>query len=228
MPTSSLIELLAAAVLFTGGHFLLSAPHVRARLVAILGEPKFLAIYSVIMLLTFGWLIVSYLRAPIEPVWTSAPWTHGVALGLMPFAFILLVGGLRPDNPTAVASLSARANRAIPGFFAITRHPFLWAVTLWSIAHLLANGDRASIVLFGSQLILALFGTVAIDGKRRRRDPQRWRQLASETSNLPFAAIVAGRAKLAPRALLWPVALGLALYVLFLAGHHWLFGVSPL
>lgn len=228
MLTQSLIELLIAALLFSGGHFVLSGPHVRARLVRVLGEPKFLALYSVLMLISFGWMIVSFLRTPVEIVWDAPAWSRGFALGVMPVAFILLAGALRPDNPTAIGTLGAKRQRSVPGFFAITRHPFLWAVTLWSVAHLIANGDIASIVLFGSLLVLALFGTVAIDAKRHRRDPLRWRQVAATTSNLPFVAIVTGRAKLVPRALVWPVALGLALYVVFLAGHRWLFGVSPL
>lgn len=227
--TQSFAELITAAVVFTGGHFLLSSRHVRARLVAALSEPRFLALYSVIMLISFGWLVVSYLRAPVETVWATPSWAPGFALLLMLFAFILLAGALRPDNPTAVSTLtSKKRGGALPGFFAITRHPFLWAVVLWSVAHIAANGDVASLILFASQLVLALFGTLAIDAKRRARDPQQWKKLAAATSNIPFAAILVGRATLGPQPLLWPVILGIALYVIVLYSHHWMFGVSPL
>lgn len=227
MLTQTLVELIVAATLFTGGHFLLSSRPIRAALVRALTEPRFLALYSVIMLLSFGWLVVSYLRAPVQVLWATPPWAHPVALWIMPFAFVLLAGALRPDNPTAVGTLGKR-NVPLPAFVAITRHPFLWAVTLWAVVHIPANGDVASLILFGSLLALALFGTLAIDAKLRARDPQRWKKLAIATSNLPFAAIVAGRAKLAPSALLRPLVIGITLYVIVLYSHRWIFGVSPL
>ena len=227
MSLSPFIELLAAATLCTGGHFLLSSPPVRARLVGILTEPHFLALYSVIMLLAYGWLIVSYLRAPIQLLWPTPAWAPDVALWVMPFAFVLVAGAARPDNPTAVGTLGKR-NAPLPAFFAITRHPFLWAVTLWSTVHIAANGDVASVILFGSQLVLALLGTIVIDAKRRERDPQRWSELAAATSNIPFAAIVAGRARFSPSALLWPATFGVGAYLILLFSHRWLFGVSPL
>lgn len=227
MLTQTLIELIVAAMLFTGGHFLLSSTRIRARLVGALTEPKFLAVYSVLMLLSLGWLIVSYLRAPMHVLWPTPAWANDLALWVMPLAFILIAGAARPDNPTAVGTLG-KPNAPIPEFFNITRHPFLWAVVLWATVHIIANGDLASVILFGSQGVLALFGTLAIDAKRRARDPQGWRKLAAATSNVPLAAILTGRAKLSLRSLLRPVTIGIALYLLFLYGHRWLFGVSPL
>ncbi len=39
----------------------------------------------------------------------------------------------------------------------VMRHPFLWGVTLWAVAHLLTNGDLASLLLFGSFAAYTLF-----------------------------------------------------------------------
>ena len=50
----------------------------------------------------------------------------------------------------------------------ITRHPFLWGVAVWACGHLLVNGRRPSFILFGSLLVLAIFGTYSIDAKRTR------------------------------------------------------------
>jgi len=80
----------------------------------------------------------------------------------------------------------------------ITRHPFLWGVALWALVHLIVNGDLASLILFGSLLVLALGGTAAIDAKRRRSFGEQWMQFAAVTSNVPFAAIVAGKNRLGP------------------------------
>src|SRR5437588_227896 len=51
----------------------------------------------------------------------------------------------------------------------------------------------ASVILFGSLLLLALGGTVAIDAKRRRKFGDGWTQFAQTTSSVPFAAILSGR-----------------------------------
>src|SRR5262249_8515551 len=53
-------------------------------------------------------------------------------------------------------------------------------------------------ILFGSLLVLALGGTAAIDAKRRRSFGEQWMQFAAVTSNVPFAAIVAGKNRLGP------------------------------
>lgn len=60
------------------------------------------------------------------------------------------------------------------------------------------DGDLASVILFGSVLVLALGGTVSIDAKRRRNFGEQWAQFARVTSAIPFAAIAAGRNRLGP------------------------------
>jgi len=65
----------------------------------------------------------------------------------------------------------------------ITRHPFLWGIALWALVHLIINGDLASLILFGSLLLLAVGGTLAIDARRGatlvNNGPslQRWRPI---------------------------------------------------
>lgn len=227
MLTKTLAELLLAALVFTGGHFLLSARPIRERLVAGLGEPRFLAGYSVLMAAALVWLALSYLRAPYVTLWAPPGWARYLALAVMPLALVLLAGALRPDNPTSVGAL-ARADGAPPGFFAVTRHPFLWATTLWALAHIPANGDAASLILFGGLLLLALPGTFALDAKLARRHPEGFARLARTTSNLPLAAVFAGRAAFAARDFIAPAAIGLAAYLVLLYLHEWLFGASPL
>jgi hypothetical protein len=45
------------------------------------------------------------------------------------------------------------------------KHPFLVAIKTWALAHLIANGDLASIVLFGSFLAYAVYDRTTL--KRR-------------------------------------------------------------
>ena len=54
----------------------------------------------------------------------------------------------------------------VPGQIkAKVRHPFLVAIKTWALAHLIANGDLASIFLFGSFLLYAVYDRIAV--KRR-------------------------------------------------------------
>jgi uncharacterized membrane protein len=86
------------------------------------------------------------------------------------------------------------------------------------------------VILFGSLLLLALGGTVSIDAKRRRSFGDQWSQFVQATSNVPFAAIAAGRNQLRPAVreigILRPV-IAIAAYALFFVFHGRLFG-APL
>jgi uncharacterized membrane protein len=95
------------------------------------------------------------------------------------------------------------------------------------VAHIPPNGDAASLILFGGLTILALGGTLAIDAKRRARDPEGFARLAAVTSNVPFAAIRDGRSRLA-RVALWRLLLAAAAYFALLAAHPWIAGVAAM
>ena len=148
----------------------------------------------------------------------------------LPFAFVLAVAGLSTPNPTAVgAPADAVRGQAVRGIFRVTRHPFLWSVGLWAAAHLIASGDLAGVILFGALGALAGIGTVLIDRKYARRHGPDWQTFAAASSNLPLAAILAGRQSFDFAELgWWRLALALALYLILLALHPWLFGAPPL
>jgi uncharacterized membrane protein len=104
----------------------------------------------------------------------------------------------------------------------------MWGVALWALAHIVPNGDAAAVVLFGTLAVLALLGTLLIDHKLRARRGAQWQRFAALTSNLPFAAILAGRQHLVLAEIGWRrIGIALALYVALLALHPWLFGLSP-
>jgi uncharacterized membrane protein len=65
---ADLNALLAATLLFVGGHFLLSGDPLRSRLVGILGETLFRGFYSLVMLAAFAAMLVSYGEAPRTPL----------------------------------------------------------------------------------------------------------------------------------------------------------------
>jgi uncharacterized membrane protein len=124
-------------------------------------------------------------------IWTPPVALRHVSLLLMLVSMILLVAAYVPS----------RIRQRV-------KHPMLLAVKLWALAHLLANGDLASIVLFGSFLAWAVFDLISVK-KRGALGP-----LGTAEGRLwaDGVAIVGG----------------LAIYVaavLFL--HEKLFGVAP-
>jgi uncharacterized membrane protein len=71
-------------------------------------------------------------------------------------AFLFGVIGLATPSPTQVGMKSqpAEGTDIAPGMVRITRHAFLWGVALWALVLLIVNGDLASLILFGSLLLL--------------------------------------------------------------------------
>ena len=193
-------DLIAASAFFLLIHFAVSGTRLRDALTARLGEGPYRGAFAVASLAGLAWMIYAYRQAPTIELW-------GVLLGFRPAAYVLVfiaflfaVIGILTPSPTRVGMESKLASgaEAVRGMVRITRHPFLWGVALWAAVHLIVNGDVASVVLFGSLLVLALGGTAAIDAKRRRRFAEQWSPFAQLTSDIPFGAIVAGRNRLAP------------------------------
>ncbi len=86
-------------------------------------------------------------------------------------------------------------------------------------------GDLASLVFFGGFLALAAVGTVLMDARKASTLGQDWQRFAAVTSNVPFGAIVNGRNRFRFREISWKrVGAGLALYLVLLAAHPYLFG----
>ena len=214
------LSLVIAGVAFCGSHILLSSTRLRGSLRDQLGERGFLAVYSLTSLVIFAWFVAAYSAAPTIALWPRQRWTSFVPVSVMPLATILLVAGYSTRNPTAVGmERSARLDDPAPGILCVTRHPVMWAIGLWAGSHLIANGDLSSVLFFGSLAALAFGGTVLIDRKKQLALGSNWSRLTEVTSNLPFAALLAGRTKLRWRDIgFLRIAAGLLLYaVLFLA-----------
>ena len=217
----TLLSLVIAGVAFCGSHVLLSSTRLRGSLRDQLGERGFLAVYSLTSLVIFAWFVAAYSGAPTIVLWPRQEWTALVPVAVMPFATILLVAGYTTRNPTAVGmERSARADDPAPGILRVTRHPVLWAIGLWATSHVIANGDLSSLLFFGALAVLALGGTVLIDRKKQLALGSNWPRLAEVTSNLPFAALVAGRTGLRWRDIgLLRITAGLLLYAVLYLAH---------
>jgi uncharacterized membrane protein len=224
--------LITASAFFLLIHFGVSGTRLRDVLVARIGAGPYRGAFALASVVGLIWMSSAYGRAPTVDLW-------GQLIGLRPLAFVLVfvaflfVGiGLATPSPTQVGMESKLTQETdmVRGVVRITRHPFLWGVGLWAFVHLIVNGDLASLILFGSLLVLALGGTTFIDAKRRRSFGDQWSRFAQATSNLPFAAIATGRNQLGPAlreiGILPPVIATVA-YVLVLIFHGRLFG-APL
>ena len=216
-----LLSLVIAGVAFCGSHILLSSTRMRGSLRDQLGERGFLAVYSLTSLAVFAWFVAAYSAAPTIALWPRQRWTALVPVSVMPLATILLVAGYSTRNPTAVGmERLARVDDPAPGILSVTRHPVMWAIGLWAVSHLIANGDLSSVLFFGSLACLSLGGTVLIDHKKQLALGSNWSRLAQVTSNLPFAALLARRTKLRWRDLgILRVAAGLLLYAVLYLAH---------
>lgn len=229
--TGTVQHVVIAAVVFVGSHFLLSFGPIRSRLAGAIGERFFLLVYSAVAIAAIVWLVAAYNRAPFQALWADT-YTARIAMLVLGFiATLMLIAGATSPNPTATGAPAAILEKegAGRGIFAITRHPILWGIALWALGHLLVNGDAASVALFGAMLVLCVGGIVHIDAKRRATGGEAWRRLEDATSAVPFAALIAGRttwaaARIAP----WKVALGIAVYALFLYAHGPVIGLDPL
>lgn len=227
--TGTLGNLVLAALAFVGSHILLSWPPVRGRLVSALGDWPFRILYSVVAVATLTWMILAYAEAPHLEVWSPPVALKHLPVTLMLPACILLVGGYTIANPTAVILDNLAESRPLPGIAKVTRHPVMWAVALWGIAHLLSKGDAAAWVFFGSLTFLALGGAAMSDLRRRTEGGPLWDRLQAETSFLPFAALLQKRSRTSLKEIGWFRLLGgIVLYAVFFHVHEAVIGLSPL
>lgn len=182
------ISLIIACGLFVGSHFLLS--HIlRGWTVTKFGEKAFLGIYSLIAILSFGWMIWAYSQSARGAYFwqpTDGVWIASSLLTLL--AAIFYCGSMRGNpalaNPDAVAG-KAMATRPAEGLFRVTRHPMMWSFAFWGTAHILVAPRTDNFLFAGSIIFLALVGAWAQEGKKSAQMGAEWRDWQSRTSYWP-------------------------------------------
>jgi uncharacterized membrane protein len=228
-----MISLIAACALFFLIHSLISGTGLRDAITGAIGEKPYRGLFALVSLGAIIWMAMSYNQ--ISETGSSYLWNlgnagHGIAMLLVFFALVFVVVGVTTRNPTAMQQegLLTQEDPA-RGIVRITRHPFLVGVTLWAVAHVLANGDLHSLIFFGTFLLVALIGMPNIDAKRQKRDPEGWARFVAKTSRTPFLAIAQGRNTLKVGEIgWWKILAGVAVYALILYFHGWIFGVDVL
>jgi uncharacterized membrane protein len=187
--------LILGLILFLGIHSTrIVADGWRTGMLARLGEKPWKGLYSVVSLVGFVLLCWGYGQARQQPVvlWVPPVATRHIAALLMLFSFILLAASHVPRN----------------GIKARLHHPMVLATKVWALAHLLANGNLADVVLFGGFLAWAVLNFSAA----RRRD---------RASGTVYPPGIASRTAIA-------VVAGVALWLVFAFWLHLvLIGVRP-
>jgi uncharacterized membrane protein len=221
--------LAAATASFIIVHVGVASTPLRAALLRRLGEQPYRGLYSLLALATLVWAARSFAAAPHVFLWVVPPALKLLPAVLMPMLLFFLVAGVTTANPAGLAAPGkARSGDPARGILRVTRHPVQWAILVWALLHVGATGHLAALIFFGGLALLAGAGTMLIDRRRRASLGAPWERFASVTSNVPFAAILAGRNRLAWREIGWLPAAGAAvLYLALLAFHAGIFGKTP-
>lgn len=146
-----MLLLVAGLVIFIGAHVAAAQRGLRQRLIDRIGAGPYKLAFSLVsalglVLIVYGY--GSYRANAWVDVWSPPRWTRHITALLMWFSIVALFA----------AYLPGRIKRAL-------KHPMLVAVKTWALAHLIANGDLGSIVLFGSLLAYAVYARISL--KRR-------------------------------------------------------------
>lgn len=130
------------------------------------------ALYSLVSILGFVLIVVGYAGARLTPVvlYTPPPALRWLALILMIFVFPLLLATYLPGRIKAAV-----------------RHPMLVATKTWALAHLLANGTLADVLLFGGFLAWAVADRISL----KRREPRAVPELPATRAN-DIVAVIGG------------------------------------
>lgn len=223
-------QLALAAFIFVALH-ILPAISARETLIRKIGDPAYMGLFSLASFLSLAWMVYAYGQAPAsEPLWVTGAAIRWATAVLMLLPFILLLCGTLSENPTSVLGKDAlKSRKKWTNVFAITRHPVMWATAIWALLHLVNRPDATSALFFGSLAFLALAGSLQQEVRKRREFGKAWDNFANQTSFVPFAGIMSGKANLSIRDLGgWPVALSVLLWAAGLYFHDSLFGASAL
>jgi uncharacterized membrane protein len=147
------IMILGLAV-FIGAHAFVTRRDQRAALIARFGEGSYKGLFSLISIvgvLLIAWGFGLYRATGWIDVWYPPLWTRHIVVALMWIASVCIVAAYSPGKIKATL-----------------KHPMLVGVKIWAAAHLIGNGDLASIILFGSILAWAVFDRISL---KHRTDP---------------------------------------------------------
>jgi uncharacterized membrane protein len=173
-------ELAAGLILFLGAHSIsIIAPAWRDQVAAKIGLRSWQGIYAVIALVGLILIVRGYsdVRNQTAILYQFPRWMQAISSTLMLPVFPLLLAAYLPGMIKTAA-----------------KHPMLVAVKLWALAHLLANGSVADVVLFGSVLAWAVADRISLKRRTPRPTPAappgRWNDLIAIIGGMLIYAVI--------------------------------------
>jgi uncharacterized membrane protein len=145
--------LVLGLVVFLAAHGFVSMRGARAKVIARLGLNGYRGLFGVVALIGLAiivWGYGDYRAHGLISVWSPPAFMRHITVGLMLFAAIFFTAAFIPSHIKTKL-----------------KHPMLAGIKTWALAHLLANGDLGSILLFGSFLA---WGVIARIAAKRRGD----------------------------------------------------------
>ena len=187
--------LIIGLIIFLGSHSCrIFAEPWRNQMIDRLGEVKWKGLYTIVSLIGLVIVVIGYGQARQNPIviWQPPIYLMHIAILLNLVAFIFLAASFSTNNAIRLK----------------LKHPMILGVKVWALAHLLANGTLADLVLFGSFLLWSV-----LDFRSARKRPILMPEKAVVSSKATIIVIVSG----------------FVVWAAFVFGlHQYLIGVSPL
>jgi len=183
--------LIAGVVFWSVTHLFPSlAPGARASLVNKLGENPYKGLFTLDLIIALALIVYGWRSAEVA-TWYVPPLLGSPVVSALVFvSFFLFAAANAPGNTKRFLN-----------------HPMLTGTALWGIAHLLANGENRSVVLFGGMAIWAIVSIFTISHRDRPYVKPAPGPSGEDLMTLFASAVVYGAV---------------------LYGHEWAFGVSPI
>lgn len=162
----------------------------KSRLKHSVGENGYKIGFSLLVVLSVVLMVVGWRATEPSALYVPADWSGPAAMVLMVVGFILFGAAQHPS----------RIKRFI-------RHPQLTGLIVWSVAHLLSNGDSRSVILFGGIGLWALLEMPLINARDGK-----WVKPDSPSIGIELRGL----------------AISLAIFAVALILHPYFAGVSPM
>lgn len=149
-----MVVLILGLVVFFGTHLLACFRGLRQRLIERLGEGGYKGLFSFGAAAGLGLIVWGMSMAPLVPIYDPPLWGRHVTFLFVLIAMVLFVAAYTPSHLRRWVG-----------------HPMLWGISFWAAGHLLANGDLASLLLFGSFLLYAQADRVLVNRRQVEAKP---------------------------------------------------------
>ncbi len=145
-----MLVMVIGLILFFAIHLVPANVELKNGLIARFGPGGYKAIFGVFSLVGLALIVLGFYKLQLHPgknpiLWDPPTWSRHLALALMLPAMIALVATYIPSH-----------------IHVMLKHPMLVAIKIWALAHLLANGDLAALILFGSFLAFVVYDRISV------------------------------------------------------------------